>query len=154
MVWRQFGQISNLWRHLSNNHGTWNHDFVGDKKVKPKCKLSTDIPTKAIEKLLKNCHRKARPIPVANLISRPIPSSQFRRNDNFRGRAANIGSISPAKGSRRKVRPQLRFRVCDSVFFLGMIGLRVTILKCITTVSQVWNAYRWVRFVSSRNAGT
>ena len=51
----------------------------------------------------------------------PIPSSHFRRNANFRGRAVNMGSISPdsagAKRSRLKVGPQLRFRVCDFCFF-------------------------------------
>ena len=50
----------------------------------------------------------------------PIQSSHFRRNTNFRGRAVNIGSISPdaagAKRSRLEVDLQLRFRVCDSVF--------------------------------------
>ena len=45
----------------------------------------------------------------------PIPSSNFRRNTNFRGRALNIGSISPdatgSKRSRLEVGTQLRFRV-------------------------------------------
>ena len=54
----------------------------------------------------------------------PIPSSHFRRNANFRGRAVNMGSISPdsagAKRSRLKVGPQLlRFRVCDSLLVLA-----------------------------------
>ena len=43
------------------------------------------------------------------------PSSHFRRNTNFRGRALNIGSISPdvtgSKRSRLEVGTQLRFRV-------------------------------------------
>ena len=45
----------------------------------------------------------------------PIPSSHFRRNTNFRGRALNIGSISPdatgSKRSRLEVGTQLKFRV-------------------------------------------
>ena len=52
-----------------------------------------------------------------------IPSSHFRRNANFRGRAVNMGSISPdstgAKRSRLKVGPQFGFRVCDSLLLLA-----------------------------------